>query len=66
MAATGLVTLDVIYMAPDGAAPEDRNFDVVLMGESLPEYDKKNQRFIGTVVIGDVLMAVFERLGAVE
>jgi hypothetical protein len=57
------VTLDVVYMAPDGGAPEDRSFDVVVLGESLPEYDKKVQRFIGTVDVDGDLVSVFERVG---
>ena len=59
MGASGGADIGVIYMVPEGAQMVDADFEVVLLGESLPEYDKHKQHILGVVQAPD-LFCVFE------
>jgi len=62
MVARGTTSIDVVYTVPEGTDPQDMRFDVLKEGETLPDYDKAKQRYIGTVDLNDVLYMVFERI----
>lgn len=60
MGASGGLGIGVIFMAPDGASPVDADFEVVMLGESLPSYDKHDQHILDVVDVGADLFCVFE------